>query len=117
MRKTVLGVKLKAVSINPLTADQAVPARCALTTKTAVDKAICQAIQDRYSPGQFDDNTDLGDDGLGFDDIFIKTDLYGTVVVAVHDKGCRLLHFGPADIASCKTVGDVVTKVWADLSS
>ena len=92
----------------------AAPAECTLTTKNKVRACLTAAISSRYNQ-PVSDKTKLGDGGLGLDDTMIRTDLYATVVIAVHDAGCQLRTFKPNDIAQCKTVGDVIDKVWSDL--
>lgn len=94
----------------------AVPAVCTLTTKNKVRIALHAAISARYNQ-PVTDSTPLRGGGLGLDDTAIATDLYATVVYAVHNSGCRLRYFGPQHIVACKTVGNVVDAVWADLSA
>ena len=87
---------------------------CALTTKQKVRECIYPAISARYNkPVQ--DSTRLREGGLGLDDTMIQTDLYATVVIAVHNAGCQLRTFSPADIVQCQKAGDITDAVWDDL--
>jgi len=89
---------------------------CTLTTKDKVRQCIYPAIAARYGK-PVTDKTKLGNGGLGLDDITIRTDLYATTVIAVHNAGCKLRSFSPDDIAQCKTAGDITDGIWADLSA
>jgi hypothetical protein len=87
---------------------------CTLTTKQKVRECIYPAISARYNkPVQ--DSTKLREGGLGLDDTMIQTDLYATVVIAVHNAGCQLRTFSPTAIVQCETAGDITDAVWADL--
>jgi hypothetical protein len=92
----------------------AINENCTLTSRKKVLNCIIPAISARYNqPVQ--EKTKLGGGGLGLDPVMIKTDLYATVVIAVHQAGCQIRTFGPNDIAQCKTVGDIADGIWKDL--
>jgi hypothetical protein len=112
------GQRLKRLKVQALTgAASTPPSSCRLLNRQLVDKAIIAAVNKRYNTTATDATSLRGADGLNLDDVAITTDLYGLVVLTVHDQGCRVRHLGPQVIASCDTVGNVVDKVWADLSA
>jgi hypothetical protein len=101
-------------SIIPVHPKYAANQKCTLTSRKKVLDCLVAAISARYNQ-PVDEKTKLGSGGLGLDATMIRTDLYATVVIAVHHAGCQLRSFGPDDIAQCKTVGDVADGVWKDL--
>ena len=101
-------------SLLPVHPKYATNQNCKLTSRQKVLACLIFAISARYNQ-PVDEKTKLGDGGLGLDATMIKTDLYATVVIAVHQAGCQLRSFGPDDIALCKTVGDIADAVWKDL--
>jgi hypothetical protein len=90
---------------------------CSLTTKQKVRECIYPAIEVRYNYRPVKDGTKLGAGGIGLDDQMIRTDLYATIVIAVHGSGCTLRTFSPDIIAKCKTAGDITNAIWEDLSA
>jgi hypothetical protein len=115
IKKDLQGQKLPKLTIAAANG-HAAPAVCQLTTKARVRAALHAAISQRYGM-QVNDGSSLRGGGLGLDDTAIATDLYATVVFAVHNAGCRLRYFGPQHIVACKNVGEVVNAVWADLTA
>ena len=115
---TAFGRRLKRLKVQPFTGGlQVAPPSCQLVSRQLVDKAIIPAVNARYNANATDATSLQGADGLNLDDVAVTTDLYGLVVVTVHDQGCRIRHLSPQALAGCNTVGDVVDKVWADLSA
>jgi hypothetical protein len=115
---TAFGQRLKRLKVTPLTTQApAAPPSCQLLSRQLVDSALIAAINARYNTTVTDTTSLQGADGLNLDSVAITTDFYGLVVMTVHDQGCRIRHLSPQTVAGCDTVGDVVDKVWADLSA
>lgn len=120
-KRSFLGTPLPLLNVNALfpggQPDAARPAACTLLTLPDVHSCLHPAISHRYNKPGVKDSTDLRSGaGLGLDDVAIQTDLFGIVVIAVHDAGCRLRFLTPATIVACKTVGNICSAVWSDLS-
>jgi hypothetical protein len=110
------GALIKPLKVQPVFPGAKPVTQCTLLTITAVHNCLHPAISHRYNK-TVTDTTDLrAASGLGLDDTAIRTDLYGVVVLAVHEAGCRLRFFSPSNIVICKKVGDICKAVWADLS-
>ena len=115
---TAFGEALNRLKVTPLTTQAATaPSSCKLLSRQLVDAAFISAINTRYNATVTDATSLQGTDGLDLDSVAVTTDFYGLVVLTVHDQGCRVRHLSPQTIAGCDTVGDVVDKVWADLSA
>lgn len=121
LKLSLEGLALKPIKVHTPLFGMAAPAaaaaqRCTLTTLPAVHACVHTAITARYGKA-VTDATDLRSPaGLGLDDLAIRTDLYATVVLAVHYAGCRLRFLSPSHFVACKKVGEVCALVWADLT-
>jgi hypothetical protein len=124
-KKAKAKLSLEGIAIKPLKAHTPLfgmaapapgPQACTLTTLPAVHACLHTAISARYGKA-VSDTTDLRSPaGLGLDDLAIRTDLYATVVLAVHFAGCRLRFLSPSHLVACKKVGEICALVWADLT-
>jgi hypothetical protein len=116
-KPTAFGAPLKKLSIASFTTQAAIPSSCQLLSRQVVDQKLIPAINARYKTTATDETALQDANGLNLDDIALTTDFYGLVVMVVHDQGCRIRHLGPQTVAGCDTVGDVVDKIWADLTA
>lgn len=90
--------------------------QCTLTTKRKVCDCLVEAISVRYNR-PVNEKTKIGNGGLGLDDMMIRTDLFATVVIAVHDCGGQLKSTTPDSITQADTIGKIADQVWGDLIS
>ena len=100
---------------DPIKATEASGKKCTLLTKNAVEKCIWAALNDEYSANVDNDTSLRARSGLALDDTEIQDNTYDVIEKAVVAKRCKLTDFGVSQLLACETVGDIVTKVLADI--
>jgi hypothetical protein len=94
------------------------PRQCDLLSNKLVERALIAAI-DKMNP-TLDVTVDTeirSARDLNMDPEDVQDRLLPIILKAVANHGCRLISFGPTEIKSCETVGEIIAGVWKDLDS